>query len=87
MDFKKTTTVFVFLFLWLGPYIFGMKYYNKTRTIEQKVTDRETLQALKEQNELLKEILATLQRKEKWIKLSQVEGFSFAFILPKLVPY
>jgi hypothetical protein len=42
-----------------------MKYYNKTRTIEQKVTDRETLQALKEQNALLKEILATLQRKEK----------------------
>ena len=70
MDFKKRQLSLFSFFLWLGPYIFGMKYYNKTRTIEQKVTDRETLQALKEQNELLKEILATLQRKEKWIKPS-----------------
>ena len=29
-----------------------MKYYNKTRTIEQKVTDREILELLKKQNEL-----------------------------------
>jgi len=35
-----------------------MKYFNKTRTIEQKVTDRETLQLLQRQSELLEEILA-----------------------------
>ena len=33
-----------------------MKYFNKTRTIEQKVTDRETLQLLQRQSELLEEI-------------------------------
>ncbi|MFZ8960104.1 MAG: hypothetical protein ACO2Y1_00380 [Flavobacteriaceae bacterium] len=41
-----------------------MKYYNKTRTIEQKVTDREILELLKEQNQLLKEIVQVLQEKE-----------------------
>ena len=34
-----------------------MKYYNKTRTIEQKVTDRETLELLRKQNHLLEAIL------------------------------
>ena len=34
-----------------------MKYYNKTRTIEQKVTDREILELLKKQNDLLESIL------------------------------
>jgi hypothetical protein len=41
-----------------------MKYYNKTRTIEQKVTDREILELLKEQNQLLKSIAKTLEEKE-----------------------
>jgi hypothetical protein len=40
-----------------------MKYYNKTRTIEQKVTDREILELLKQQNILLKSILETLEKK------------------------
>ena len=41
-----------------------MKYYNKTRTIEQKVTDREILELLKEQNQLLKSIAKTLEEKD-----------------------
>lgn len=41
-----------------------MKYYNKTRTIEQKVTDREILELLNEQNQLLKSIAKTLEEKE-----------------------
>lgn len=41
-----------------------MKYYNKTRTIEQKVTDREILELLKKQNQLLKEIVQVLQEKK-----------------------
>ncbi len=40
-----------------------MKYYNKTRTIEQKVTDREILELLKQQNILLKSILDSLEKK------------------------
>ena len=42
-----------------------MKYFNKTRTIEQKVTDRETLQLLQRQSELLEEILAELKSQKK----------------------
>ncbi|MDG1884821.1 MAG: hypothetical protein P8I71_05165 [Flavobacteriaceae bacterium] len=42
-----------------------MKYFNKTRTIEQKVTDRETLQLLQRQSELLEEILAELKTQKK----------------------
>jgi len=38
-----------------------MKYYNKTRTIEQKVNDREILDELKKQNELLNSILSELK--------------------------
>ena len=38
-----------------------MKYYNKTRTIEQKVTDRETLELLKKQIQLLEAILEQLK--------------------------
>jgi len=38
-----------------------MKYYNKTRTIEQKVTDREILELLKSQNQLLEAILVELK--------------------------
>jgi len=34
-----------------------MKYYNKTRTIEQKVIDREILELMRKQNDLLKSIL------------------------------
>jgi hypothetical protein len=30
-----------------------MKYFNKTRTIELKITDREVLKQLKKQSELL----------------------------------
>jgi len=39
-----------------------MKYYNKTRTIEQKVTDREILELLKKQNELLESILENIKK-------------------------
>mgnify|MGYP005641567017 FL=1 len=42
-----------------------MKYFNKTRTIEQKVTDRETLQLLQRQSELLEAILAELKAPKK----------------------
>ena len=41
-----------------------MKYYNKTRTIEQKVNDREILEELKKQNELLNSILSELKSKK-----------------------
>ncbi|CAI8250607.1 hypothetical protein N9S80_02040 [Flavobacteriaceae bacterium] len=43
-----------------------MKYFNKTRTIEQKVTDREMIHLLERQTELLNDILIELksQRKE-----------------------
>lgn len=40
-----------------------MKYYNKTRTIEQKVNDREILNLLKTQNELMNSILKELRAK------------------------
>ena len=39
-----------------------MKYFNKTRTIEQKVTDREVLHNLNRQSELLKAILQELKK-------------------------
>jgi len=39
-----------------------MKYYNKTRTIEQKVTDRQILELLKRQNELLESILHSINK-------------------------
>ena len=39
-----------------------MKYYNKTRTIEQKVTDREILELLKKQNDLLESILQSVSK-------------------------
>ena len=42
-----------------------MKYFNKTRTIEQKVTDRETLKLLQRQSELLEAILAELKSQKK----------------------
>ncbi|MDB2695433.1 hypothetical protein N9Y47_02385 [Flavobacteriaceae bacterium] len=42
-----------------------MKYFNKTRTIEQKVIDRETLQLLQRQSELLEAILAELKSQKK----------------------
>jgi hypothetical protein len=38
-----------------------MKYFNKTRTIEQKVTDREMLKLLEDQKDLLKAILTELR--------------------------
>ena len=38
-----------------------MKYFNKTRTIEQKITDREILKHLKQQSDLLSEILKVLK--------------------------
>jgi hypothetical protein len=41
-----------------------MKYYNKTRTIEQKVTDREILDHLKKQNVLLQSILEELKKQK-----------------------
>ena len=39
-----------------------MKYFNKTRTIEQKVTDREILYNLNRQTELLEAILKELEK-------------------------
>ena len=41
-----------------------MKYYNKTRTIEDKVTDRKLLATLNHQNDLLQKILDHLQEKK-----------------------
>ena len=38
-----------------------MKYYNKTRTIEQKVTDREVVRLLELQADLLNRILKHLE--------------------------
>ena len=39
-----------------------MKYFNKTRTIELKITDREVLKQLKKQSELLNKILVTISK-------------------------
>ena len=39
-----------------------MKYFNKTRTIEQKVTDREVLTNLDRQTQLLNAILQELKK-------------------------
>lgn len=39
-----------------------MKYYNKTRTIEQKIIDREILELLKKQNDLLESILKSISK-------------------------
>jgi len=39
-----------------------MKYFNKTRTIEQKVTDREVLTNLDRQAQLLNTILQELKK-------------------------
>jgi hypothetical protein len=41
-----------------------MKYFNKTRTIEQKVTDREMLHLLEKQSKLLEAILEELQKRK-----------------------
>ena len=41
-----------------------MKYFNKTRTIEQKITDKEVLKQLKKQSELLNKILATISKSQ-----------------------
>jgi hypothetical protein len=41
-----------------------MKYFNKTRTIEQKITDREVLKQLKKQSELLNKILVTISKSQ-----------------------
>ena len=40
-----------------------MKYFNKTRTIEQKIIDRQTSLLLRKQVELLEKILAKLEEK------------------------
>jgi len=42
-----------------------MKYFNKTRTIEDKVNDRDLLRTLQEQNQLLKQILVCLEGNKK----------------------
>ncbi len=42
-----------------------MKYFNKTRTIEQKVTDRTTIQLMEKQVELLESILDELRTQSK----------------------
>ena len=42
-----------------------MKYFNKTRTIEQKVTDREVMSLLNKQAELLEKILEELKKLNK----------------------
>ena len=48
---------------WLNT--FFMKYFNKTRTIEDKVNNRDLLRILQEQNQLLKQILACLEGNHK----------------------
>ena len=42
-----------------------MKYFNKTRTIEDKVNDRDLLRTLQEQNQLFKQILVCLEGNQK----------------------
>ena len=42
-----------------------MKYFNKTRTIEDKVNNRDLLRILQEQNQLLKQILVCLEGNQK----------------------
>ena len=42
-----------------------MKYFNKTRTIEDKVNNRDLLRILQEQNQLLKQILVSLEGNQK----------------------
>ena len=42
-----------------------MKYFNKTRTIEDKVNNRDLLRILQEQNQLLKQILVRLEGNQK----------------------
>ena len=42
-----------------------MKYFNKTRTIEQKQTDRDVLSQLKKQTEILNLILEEIKRAKK----------------------
>ena len=42
-----------------------MKYFNKTRTIEQKVTDREMIHLLERQTELLNDILIEIKIQRK----------------------
>ena len=49
----------------LAKCIFFMKYFNKTRTIEDKVNDRDLLRTLQEQNHLLKQILVCLEGNQK----------------------
>ena len=39
-----------------------MKYFNKTRTIEQKIIDRDVFFQLKKQNELLSLILEEVKK-------------------------
>jgi hypothetical protein len=39
-----------------------MKYFNKTRTIEEKSNQREIMAELKAQTELLKQILQNLEK-------------------------
>ena len=39
-----------------------MKYFNKTRTIEQKTTDRDVLFQLEKQNEILNLILEEVRK-------------------------
>ena len=43
-----------------------MKYFNKTRTIEEKGTDREILFQLGRQTELLESILVEIRENKKW---------------------
>jgi hypothetical protein len=47
-----------------------MKYFNKTRTIEQKVTDREVLHNLNRQTELLRSYSRRTQKNEMTTKNS-----------------
>jgi len=42
-----------------------MKYYNKTRTIEQKINDRNVISQLEKQTELLNSILYELKKINK----------------------
>ena len=62
MYFKFHTQSLEFTF---SIILFIMKYFNKTRTIEQKQTDREVISHLTKQTEILNEILEEIKKPNK----------------------
>ena len=60
----KSETVFYFLCISVVWYfnLYEMKYYNKTRTIEDKQNQREMMGELKKQTHLLEKIYEELKK-------------------------